>query len=68
MPLGSPGGNGYLILGSQDQEYAGYAVAALGDLNGDGKDDLLVGAPDIGDLTYKGARPGWSGARRTAPT
>jgi hypothetical protein len=31
--------------GEDDYDYAGYAVAADGDLNGDGFDDLAIGAP-----------------------
>ena len=34
------------FLGGQEREYAGEAVASAGDVNGDGLDDILIGAPD----------------------
>ena len=50
--LGSLGSNGFLISGSTavtDQNAnLGYSVAGVGDVNGDGFDDVLVGAPDLG--------------------
>ena len=49
-----PGGwDGYRIRGARSEDTAGYSMAPLGDLNGDGKDDLLVGAPRI--FSDKGA-------------
>lgn len=41
----SSGVGGFKILGESDNSYAGAAVSAAGDLNGDGLADLLVGAP-----------------------
>lgn len=36
----------YTVYGSNGAKYLGSAVAGAGDVNGDGRDDLIVGAPD----------------------
>jgi hypothetical protein len=36
---------GFKILGENEGDYAGFSVSAAGDVNGDGTDDLIVGAP-----------------------
>jgi len=38
------GRGGFVIQGEDAFDYAGYSVASAGDLNGDGFDDLIVGA------------------------
>ncbi len=38
------GVNGFAIIGAQQQDRLGYSVAAAGDFNHDGVDDLLLGA------------------------
>jgi hypothetical protein len=42
------GTNGFLIVGGQDQLRAGVDLAAAGDVNGDGVDDLLIGSAGLG--------------------
>src|SRR5262249_58410404 len=37
---------GFVIYGVEGTDYAGWSVSAAGDVNGDGFDDLIVGAPD----------------------
>ena len=38
------GGNGFRIVGALDNSWSGVAVSAAGDVNGDGFDDLMIGA------------------------
>lgn len=39
------GNNGFVINGNQDDQRAGSSVSKLGDINGDGIDDLIIGVP-----------------------
>lgn len=39
------GTNGFRLTGTQVNDSAGFGVASAGDFNGDGRDDLAVGAP-----------------------
>jgi len=38
------GFNGFVINGIDDSDYSGYSVSSAGDVNGDGFDDLIIGA------------------------
>jgi hypothetical protein len=39
------GTNGFRLSGVAERDYSGYAVSTAGDVNGDGVEDLLIGAP-----------------------
>ena len=44
-----PGGlGGFRIITEDGNDAAGRSVAAIGELNGDGQDEVLVGAHDVG--------------------
>jgi glycosylphosphatidylinositol phospholipase D len=40
---------GFAVHGIDDEDYAGAAVAMVGDVNGDGVDDVAIGARGMGD-------------------
>jgi hypothetical protein len=47
------GGNGVALVGIESDDASGWSVASAGDVNGDGFDDVIVGAPQLGsDLGY----------------
>jgi len=47
------GGNGITLVGIKSDDFTGWSVASAGDVNGDGFDDVIVGAPQLGsELGY----------------
>ena len=38
------GSNGFVINGIDAGDFSGSSVSSAGDINGDGKDDLIIGA------------------------
>jgi len=64
---GSDGSLLYSILGMLGNDELGFAVCALGDVDGDGVDDLAVGAPGaLGERGYVRGYSGVDGAFRFA--
>lgn len=45
LDLALLGTDGYVIHGPRDRKRFGWSVAGAGDMNGDGSDDLVIGAP-----------------------
>ena len=39
------GTNGFVMYGLDSADHAGFAVSTAGDVNGDGLDDIIIGAP-----------------------
>ena len=52
------GTNGFVFKGSDIQNHAGGSVAAIGDINHDGFDDLAIGAPGKGPFGLPSDYPG----------
>jgi len=51
------GSNGFAIAGINEGDLSGFSTSSAGDINGDGIDDLIIGAPgaDAGDNINAGA-------------
>jgi hypothetical protein len=54
IDLASLGDGGFRIDGARPGQLAGRAVAGAGDVNGDGRSDLIVGAPGLASATPSG--------------
>ncbi len=48
------GVNGFKLDGENNQDYSGNSLSAAGDINGDGNNDLLIGASGYPSGSYKG--------------
>ena len=49
------GTNGLAIQGLLSIDYTGFSVSGAGDINGDGLDDIIIGAPNAGSQYYGAA-------------
>ena len=49
VDLSALGTGGYEITGAADNDSAGYSLARIGDVNGDGKNDIAIGAVAAGN-------------------
>ena len=61
------GTNGFTLTGIDPDELSGASVSSAGDVNGDGYDDLIIGArgADPTGVPLRGARPMWFMVGRT---
>ncbi|MBT7292822.1 MAG: S8 family serine peptidase, partial [Rhodospirillaceae bacterium] len=52
---GGDGSDGFVLFGAEDADQFGRSVSSAGDVNGDGFDDLIVGAPSYVSLSNEAA-------------
>jgi len=57
VDLGGLGSRGFVVTGENAGDRAGWTVSSAGDVNGDGFDDIIIGAPygDLGTTDLGGA-------------
>ncbi|MFO1349395.1 MAG: integrin alpha [Gammaproteobacteria bacterium] len=68
LPLSALNGtNGFKLSGVAAGDFSGFAVRGLGDVNGDGVADLLIGAPGAPNGSFSGASYVVFGGANTAP-
>ena len=70
MPLSTlDGTNGFRLDGGKPWDFAGFSVSSAGDVNHDGVEDLIVGAPGnhIGGTNYAGSLFIWQGNGNSTP-
>ncbi|MEO0373501.1 MAG: hypothetical protein AAF329_02510 [Cyanobacteria bacterium P01_A01_bin.17] len=59
------GNNGFTIEGIDEGDGAGETVSSAGDIDGDGLDDLIVGAPFAGPFVTRTGRSSYDGSEYT---
>ncbi len=68
IDLAALGANGFRIDGAAANDKAGFSVAGTGDVNGDGRDEVVVGAPFAGNNGRSGSGSAYVVYGSNAPT
>ena len=56
------GSNGFVINGVDTEDFSGFSVSNAGDINGDGVEDVIIGAPDESYVVFGGRDVGNGGS------